>query len=129
MIEARRVMVAIGCALALAACAADDATDPVAGPTPPPGATEAALVTLDALPSEVQTAITDAAARFDVPESVVAVAGALKVVWADGSLGCPEDGMMYTQALVDGYRLTLEVNGERVEYHGADGRPPSLCES
>ena len=36
--------------------------------------------------------------------------------------------MMYTQALVDGYRLTLEVNGQRVEYHGADGQPPFLCE-
>ena len=86
------------------------------------------LVALDLLPSEVQAAITDAATRFDVPESEVAVAGALKVVWSDGSLGCPEDGMMYTQALIDGYRLTLEVKGQRIEYHGADGQPPSLCE-
>jgi hypothetical protein len=128
----RRLLVTLGCTLVLAACAADDpsgtASDPSPGPTPPPGAAEATLVALDLLPSEAQAAITDAATRFDVPESEVAVAGALRVVWSDGSLGCPEDGMMYTQALIDGYRLTLEVKGQRIEYHGADGQPPSLCE-
>jgi hypothetical protein len=126
--DARRLMVSVGCALVLAACSGADTDAAAPGPTPPPGAAEATLVALDALPDEVQAAIADAAARFSVPESEVAVAGALKVVWSDGSLGCPEDGMMYTQALVDGYLLTLEVDGQRVAYHGADGQPPFLCE-
>ena len=126
--DARRLMVAASCVLVLAACSGDGADDAAPAPTPPPGAAEATLVSLDALPAEVEAAIADAAVRFDVPESEVAVAGALRVVWSDGSLGCPEDGMMYTQALVDGYLLTLEVAGQRVEYHGADGDEPFLCE-
>lgn len=126
--HARRFIVAVGCALVLAACSGDGSDDAAPVPTPPPGAAEATFVSLDALPAEVEAAIADAAVRFDVPESEVAVAGALRVVWSDGSLGCPEDGMMYTQALVDGYLLTLEVAGQRVAYHGADGDEPFLCE-
>jgi hypothetical protein len=50
------------------------------------------------------------------------------VTWRDGSLGCPEPGMMYTQALVDGYRIVLRAAGEVVEYHGSTGRPPFRCD-
>jgi hypothetical protein len=117
---------AVGCAVVLSACGGDAADQP--GPAVPDGAAEATFVSLDAVPDEVQAAIADAAERFGVPESQVAVAGALRVVWSDGSLGCPEDGMMYTQALVDGYLLTLEVDGRRVDYHGENGQPPFLCE-
>lgn len=126
--DARSVVVAIGCTLVLGACTGNDSSDAMTGTTPPSGAAEASFVSLDVLPEEVAAAIADAAVRFDVPESEVAVAGALRVVWSDGSIGCPEDGMMYTQALVDGYLLTLEVDGRRVPYHGADGEPPFLCE-
>jgi hypothetical protein len=34
-------------------------------------------------------------------------------VWNDGSLGCPEPGMMYTQALVNGYWLIIEAGVKR----------------
>ena len=124
---ARATIAALCCALLLAACGGDD--EPASpAPTPPPGAAEASFVSLDALPEEIAAAIADASQRFDVPEAEVAVAGALRVTWADGSLGCPEEGMMYTQALVPGYLLTLEVDGRRVAYHGADGEQPFLCE-
>jgi hypothetical protein len=126
--DARRLMIAVSCTLVLAACSGDAADDGAPATTPPPGAAEATLVSLDALPDEVAAAIADASVRFAVAESAVAVAGALRVVWSDGSLGCPEDGVMYTQALVDGYLLTLEVDGQRVAYHGQDGEPPFLCE-
>jgi hypothetical protein len=122
-----RTVLAAGCAMMLTACGGDDAPSGE-GPTPPSGAAEASFVALDALPEEIAAAIADASQRFDVPEAEVAVAGALRVMWADGSLGCPEPDMMYTQALVPGYLLTLEVAGRRVEYHGADGEPPFLCE-
>jgi hypothetical protein len=124
-----RTALAVGCLVVLSACGGDAADEPgPAVPAVPEGAAEASIVSLDAVPDEVQAAIADASMRFGVPESEVAVAGALRVVWSDGSLGCPEDGMMYTQALVDGYRLTLEVDGRRVEYHGQNGQPPFLCE-
>jgi len=122
----RHLALALGCAFVLAACGGE--SDEPAAPPTPVGAEEATFVSLDAVPEAVEAAIADAAERFDVAESEIAVAGALRVVWSDGSLGCPEDGMMYTQALVDGYLLTLEVAGQRVEYHGQNGQPPFLCE-
>jgi hypothetical protein len=36
--------------------------------------------------------------------------------------------MMYTQALVDGYRIVLRVGGDEVTYHGANGKPPFRCD-
>ncbi|MFO7537393.1 MAG: hypothetical protein R6X32_04950 [Chloroflexota bacterium] len=39
------------------------------------------------------------------------------VTWPDGSLGCPQPGYMYTQALVEGYRVTLKVADKRFYYH------------
>ena len=34
------------------------------------------------------------------------------VVWNDGSLGCPEPGMMYTQALLNGYWVIIDARGK-----------------
>jgi hypothetical protein len=122
-----RAVLVTSCVVVLSACGAGEEA-PAAGPALPAGAAEASFVSLDALPDAVEVAIADAAERFGVPEDEVAVAGALRVTWSDGSLGCPEDGTMYTQALVPGYLLTIEVAGQRVEYHGAEGQPPFLCE-
>jgi hypothetical protein len=123
-----QVAVTVGCTLVLGACAGADDPDAGGSPDRPEGAVEASFVSLDELADAVVSAITDASERFGVRVSDVAVAGALRVVWSDGSLGCPEEGMMYTQALVDGYLLTLEVDGRRVAYHGQDGQPPFICE-
>ncbi|MDH3463085.1 MAG: hypothetical protein OEM32_05605, partial [Acidimicrobiia bacterium] len=49
--------------------------------------------------------------------------------WTDGSLGCPEPGMSYTQTLVDGWQVLLQVGERLFDYHaGADGIP-FLCAS
>jgi len=128
----RRVAVAAAFVLTLGACGGTDedvaSGETLGDPPLPAGAAEATYVSLDALPEAVEAAIADASERFDVPESEVAVAGALRVVWSDGSLGCPEPDTLYTQALVPGYLLTLEVEGRRVDYHGAEGGLPTFCE-
>ena len=126
--DARRLLAVTCAALLITACGGTDDGPASEGPTPPEGAVEASLVSLDALPAEIEAAIADAAARFGVPEEEVAVAGALRVTWSDGSIGCPEPDMMYTQQLVPGYLLTLEVAGQRYAYHGANGDAPFLCE-
>ncbi len=123
-----RIAAATCCVALLAACSTAEDGAGTPGPTPPPGAADATLVALDALPDEVAAALADASERFGVPVEEVAVAGALRVTWSDGALGCPEDGVMYTQALVPGYLLTLEVEGRRYSYHGAEGQGPFLCE-
>jgi hypothetical protein len=52
-----------------------------------------------------------------VDRSEIEVVLAEAVTWSDGSIGCPEDGMMYTQALVPGYRVILDVAGEETAFH------------
>lgn len=37
--------------------------------------------------------------------------------WSDGSLGCPKEGQMYTQAITPGFLILLEANGEVYEFH------------
>ena len=81
------------------------------------------------LATEIDQAITDLAIRVGIDQSRIAVLVAHELTWPDGSLGCPEPGGMYTQALVDGYRIELTDGGDVYAYHGATGREPFLCES
>lgn len=74
----------------------------------------------------VVAAVEDLAGRLGIEPAEVIVAEALAVTWPDGSLGCPEPGMMYTQVLVDGTFVLLEAAGRQYEYHG--GSPLLLCE-
>lgn len=49
--------------------------------------------------------------------------------WRDGSLGCPQPGMMYTQALVPGYRLVFDDGTRTYEIHtGRSGTPAIWCD-
>lgn len=90
-----------------------DPTDDGALPTGP--------VSDDVINSDmVQTAISDLAERESVEADQVVVAGHRAVTWSDGSIGCPKEGMMYTQALVPGQQLILEVDGQLFSYHSAD---------
>ncbi len=80
------------------------------------------------LGAEIDLAVADAAATFGVAAADIEVVLAERVTWSDGSLGCPKPGEMYTQALVDGYRIVLSVDGQEVHYHGAEGDEPFRCE-
>ena len=79
-------------------------------------------------PREVALAIADAADRTGVDPDSIEVVAFEEVTWPDGAIGCPQPGEMYTQALVEGYRVLLEIDGSQLSYHGARGGDPSLCE-
>ena len=50
--------------------------------------------------------------------------------WSDGSLGCPEPGMMYTQALVSGYKLTFSDGTNTYDVHTDEaGSRAVLCQN
>ena len=55
----------------------------------------------------VTPARADLARRLGVDPDDLEVISAEEVTWPDGSLGCPEPGMSYTQALVDGSKVVL----------------------
>lgn len=70
----------------------------------------------------------DLASRLNVGQGEIAVTTAQSVVWNDGSLGCPEPGMFYTQALVDGYFVVLTVGETSYNYHASQNGYFLLCE-
>ena len=72
----------------------------------------------------------DAATRLGVDPSVVDDRRQpTQETWSDGSLGCPEPGMMYTQALVDGYQVIVEANGTQLDYRGSGPGQFRVCEN
>jgi len=75
----------------------------------------------------VEQAKADLAKRLGVEAAQVTVVSSSEVTWPDGSLGCPEPGMNYTQALVPGSRIILESAGKQYHYHSGGSRPPFLC--
>ena len=75
----------------------------------------------------VSAARTDAAARSGVPQAQIRTLSAERVTWRDGSLGCPREGLVYTQALVAGWRIRLEVGPGVWDYHAGESGAPMLC--
>jgi hypothetical protein len=59
----------------------------------------------------------DLNALTDAPVDEIRLVSAEPVVWPDGGLGCPAEGMNYAQVLVEGMLLTLEAAGETYTYH------------
>ncbi|CAN5773068.1 hypothetical protein BH23CHL7_BH23CHL7_05910 [soil metagenome] len=103
-----RLAISLLLPLVLGACAG-----PAAEPTPPSDERDRGPVPGDMFAQMVD----DAAGRAGVVGSQVGVVISASVTWRDGSLGCPEPGMMYTQALVPGYRVVLSVGDEQYAYH------------
>jgi hypothetical protein len=65
-------------------------------------------------PADVPQAIlgpilNEASTLARVPPEQLAIIRAQAVIWNDGSLGCPERGMEYTQALVNGYWIVIKA--------------------
>lgn len=83
-----------------------------------------------AVPADLLEAIiADAAQRASVNPSDVEVVEARAVVWNDASLGCPEPGMFYTQALVSGYHVILSASGQTFDYRVGANNYFFLCTS
>ncbi len=82
--------------------------------------------------SATQQAVTiakeDLAKRLSINPDQIDLVSAESVTWSNGSLGCPQPGIMYTQALVDGLRIQLRVGSRVYEYHSGGSRLPFLCE-
>ena len=127
------LLLAAGCAGVGETPSSEDAADP-AGPVrsmPAVATTEPseARVTGE-VPTEIMTRLlTDAVERSGVAEDAIEVVQAMSVTWNDGSLGCPEPGMAYTQALVDGYHVVLDAAGEELDYRVNRDGGFRLCES
>lgn len=103
------------------------APSPEAVPTLPAGAVNGAL---EIGADVVRQTTAFLATQTGVDAGQLQVQSAEAVEWPDGSLGCPEPGMMYTQAIVPGYRLTFTDGSRTYEVHtNSDGTNAVLCEN
>ena len=75
----------------------------------------------------VQTAIDDLRERLGDPSAEVTVVSVEEVDWPDGSIGCPQPGMVYTQAIVNGMKIVLTHAGIRYNYHQGGSRDLFYC--
>ena len=118
----RAIALSLLLVLTLAACGGDD------GSVPPPDDTATYPGSDDPELSEhAETARADLAASLGVSEEDLSIVLAERVTWRNGALGCEEEGMSYTQALVEGYRVRIEHDGEPYLYHGEEGGEPFYC--
>ena len=118
MTSIRRIALLLASTLLLASCGAPEEDTTIEPPSP--SDTPAA--------PDVVRAVDDLAADLGVDADDVEVVAVEEVSWNDGSRGCAEPGMMYTQAIVEGTRITLRVGGTDYEYHSGGGRPPARCD-
>lgn len=72
----------------------------------------------------VQAAVQDLADRTGTDVGNVMVVGYARVTWPDGSLGCPQPGRMYSQAVVPGHQLILTL-AEGAEVSATGPQVPS----
>jgi hypothetical protein len=106
------------CSLIMAACA-PVVEEPAAGmPTTAPTPADEPLVPADLAPLVAEMR-RELAGHSGSSADTVRLVTLKSVTWADGSLGCPEPGMMYTMALVEGYQLLWEAAGKTWHYHTA----------
>lgn len=105
---------------ALTACAAE-----------PPPAAERTMSGQDAsmptdgapvLPPErlLGPVLADASKRTGLPTEELVVTNAWRRTWNDGSLGCPQPGMHYTQALVPGWQVIVAAGEQSLDYRLSD---------
>lgn len=78
----------------------------------PPGGT----VSIDALVDAVRADAAALSGRTDLSALTVRVE---PVTWSDGSLGCPQPGLLYPQALVPGWRVVVGDGGREWVYHAS----------
>ncbi|MCD6638862.1 MAG: hypothetical protein LT071_02980 [Nocardioides sp.] len=106
----------------LAGCGADDGSpspeEETVSTSPVPGADSPV----------VNRAKSDLATQLGIDVEEISVLRVEEVTWRDGSLGCARKGMAYTQALVDGQRIVLAVDGKEYEFHSGGRTAPFYCD-
>ncbi|MBT8194172.1 MAG: hypothetical protein KJP22_12275 [Acidimicrobiia bacterium] len=101
---------------------------PAKAPERVPASDESAAV--GEVPSDILAAIVaDAANHAGTAESEFSIVRSEQVVWNDGSLGCPEPGVYYTQATVSGYWVVLDLDGVQYDYRVRQNGLFRICSS
>lgn len=69
------------------------------------------------LPKPVELAKQDLAKTLRIDSSQITILSVEEIMWSNGSLGCPEPGMVYIQVIIPGYKTIFSYNQKTYEYH------------
>lgn len=115
--------------LLTSACATSAGEPPGPSPRTPAPAATAPSSSVTEVPKDVISK-----ARAALVQQVGATAAdsarvvtAEEVMWPNGAIGCPQPGRMYTQALVPGYRVVFEADGQTYAYHASRAGTFKFC--
>ena len=108
--------------LAAGACTPQsDAPDEAASPEAATPVAAAPAAATGEVPAELLNSIlSDLMAEEGLQRDNIEVERAESVIWSDGSLGCPEPGVMYTQAQVSGYWVVLHAGDRQYDYRATE---------
>lgn len=77
----------------------------------------------------IERATADLSERLGVDVSAISVIEFRTVRWPDGALGCPREGEVYTQAIVEGGQVLLDFDGRIFDYRSDAAGNVELCPS
>jgi len=77
----------------------------------------------------LEAIIADLISRMDSDRNSIEILRAQSVIWNDGSLGCPQPGEFYTQSLIEGYWVVLQIGQTQYDYHASDTDYFFICEN
>lgn len=87
-------------------------------------------VDTSAVPADLMAKImADASTRSGVPLGDIVAVRAEQALWNDGSLGCPQPDMSYTQALVNGYWVVLRAGEKLLDYRASESGFFVFCDT
>ena len=119
---------AVSVALALTLSNATGGPVEAPPPTPTPALTGETRSVQGEVPQGILDPILKEAAKLaKVGRDQLVIERAESVVWNDGSLGCPEPGMGYTQALVNGYWVVIKAANRTFDFRVGRGGSFRLC--
>ena len=131
-----RKLLTVALGLIVAACgAAEEGADTTPSTTIADGMTSTTIqmssTTEVSVPAEarIAAAIADLARHLQIEPESIELVDVRGVQWPDGSLGCPREGELYTQAIVDGSQVILQVDGRMYDYRTDDEENVKLCPS
>lgn len=102
--------------------------EPAAGPTAGAGKETQGVTSDRASEAAVRAAAAEVARQAGVQAEAVQLVSVQPKEWPDSSLGCPEQGMMYTQVITPGYLVTLSAGGKQFEVHTDRGSRAVVCD-
>ena len=79
------------------------------------------------LNGQITFAKKDLAVRMGIDIELVKLSNAEAVTWRSGALGCPEPGKVYSEALVPGSAIYLQLENKFHAYHAKFAGEPFYC--